>query len=101
VLSAHDFAQRLGLRSLRFSISVASLDGATRAPGGRLALHGFLRDIGGVVLQAQFRDGSWHQVAHVHARPDGRFALVLRRRAAAAYRLAVDQVPGPPLAVTP
>jgi stage II sporulation protein D len=101
VLAAHDFVQRLGLRSLRFSVSVLSLGGASRAPHGRLELHGFLREIGGVVLQAQLRNGTWRQVAHVHARPDGRFTLLVRRHAATAYRLAVDQIAGPPLDVSP
>jgi len=69
-LAANDFAQRLGLRSLRFSISVLSLTGATpvHARSQTLLLRGFLRDIAGVVLQARLRDGSWHQVARVHAR---------------------------------
>ena len=70
-------------------------------PGGKIRLNGFLRDVGGVVLQAQLRDGSWHQVAHVHAGPDGRFAVAVRRRAATAFRLAVDEVAGPPLELAP
>jgi stage II sporulation protein D len=97
-LTAHDFAQRLGLRSLRFSISVLSLSGATPAAARtRTLLHGFLRGIAGVVLQARLGDGSWHQVAHIHARPDGTFELRVRRGSATAYRLAVDRVAGPPL----
>jgi hypothetical protein len=97
-LTARDFAQRLGLRSLRFSISVLSLSGATAgARTQTLLLHGFLRGTAGVVLQARLHDGSWHQVTHVHARPDGRFEQRVRRGSAVAYRLAVDQVAGPAL----
>src|SRR5207248_3018087 len=101
LLTGSEFSQALGLRSLRFTVCVLSLAGATRQTGGRLRLHGFLRGIGGVVLQQRQRNGSWRQVARVHARPNGRFEVVVRRpRFAAAYRLAVDQVAGPPLEPT-
>ena len=58
-----------------------------------------MRGIGGVVLQGRMRNGSWRQIAHVHARPDGRFVVVVRSPSATAYRLAVDRVAGPPLEV--
>ena len=101
-LRATDFSQRLGLRSLRFSVSVLSLDGSTYTArrAAQLHLHGFLRGIGGVVLQQRLRNGSWHQVTRVHAQPDGRFDVVVRPRFATAYRLAVDQVAGPQVEVT-
>jgi stage II sporulation protein D len=100
LLAAGDFSRALNLRSLRFSISVLSLDRSTAAePAGTVTLHGFLRDIAGVVLQQQRPDGSWHQVARVHARADGRFSVAVRPRFATAYRLAVDRVAGPALEV--
>jgi stage II sporulation protein D len=101
LMTATDFRQRLGLRSLRFSISVVSLTGASQpaGSGGPLRLHGFVRGIAGVVLQSRLRDGSWRQVAHVHARPDGRFVVTVRSRSATAYRVAVERVAGPPLEV--
>jgi hypothetical protein len=95
-----DFQQRLGLRSPRFSISVVALTGASRPDGrrGPLQVEGFVRGIGGVVLQARSRNGSWRQVARVHARADGRF-VVRVRAPASAYRVAVERVAGPPLEV--
>jgi stage II sporulation protein D len=99
---ASEFARRLELRSLRFSVSVLSLDASTLTAHSTapLRLHGFLRGIGGVVLQQRLRGGSWRQVARVHARPDGRFDLSVRPRFRTAYRLAADRVAGPPLEVT-
>src|SRR5207237_7122260 len=101
-LTASEFAQRLGLRSLRFSVSVLSLAGATLTAHSPvpLRLQGFLRGIGGVVLQQRLRNGSWRQVARVHARPDGRFDVSVRPRFRTAYRLAAERVAGPPLEVT-
>jgi stage II sporulation protein D len=101
-MSATEFSQALGLRSIRFSISVASL---AEPPvhvryGQTLRLHGFLRDLGGVVLQQRLQNGSWRQVLRVHARPNGRFEESIRPRSKAAYRLAVDRVAGPPVEVS-
>ena len=99
---ASEFAQRLDLRSLRFSVSVLSLAGSTLTAHSTapIRLHGFLRGIGGVVLQQRLLNGSWRQVARVHARPDGRFDVSVRPRFRTAYRLAAERVAGPPLEVT-
>jgi stage II sporulation protein D len=101
LMAATDFQRRLGLRSPRFSISVVALTGASQPHGSRgpLQLHGFVRGIGGVVLQARLRNGGWRQVAHVHARANGRFVVTVRSRSATAYRVAVERVAGPPLEV--
>ncbi len=100
-VTAKEFAQALGLRSVRFSVAVVSLDDApARVPAARpLDLHGFLRDIGGVVLQQRLADGSWQQVRRVHARPDGRFRVTVRPLVSTSYRLAVDRLAGPELSV--
>jgi SpoIID/LytB domain protein len=100
-MAGTDFQQRLGLRSPRFSISVVALTGTSHpeGPRGPLQLHGFVRGIGGVVVQALQGNGNWRQVAHVHAHPDGRFAVTVRSRPATAYRVAVERVAGPPLEV--
>ena len=100
-LTAADFSQRLGLRSLRFTVSVLSLEGSalTARAKSRLRLHGFIRGRGGVVLQQRLPNGSWRQVARVHPRPNGRFDVTVRPRFPTAYRLAVDKVAGPPLEV--
>jgi SpoIID/LytB domain protein len=101
LMAANDFQQRLGLRSPRFSISVVALTGTSQPDGSRgpLQLEGFVRGIAGVVLQARSRNGSWRQVARVHARVDGRFVVTVRSRSATAYRVAVERVAGPPLEV--
>jgi hypothetical protein len=100
-LSATEFAQALGLRSVRFSVSVVSLaDAPASVPAAKpLRLSGFLRGIGGVVLQQRLLDGSWAQVRRVQARPDGRFDLLVRPKFTTAYRLAVDKVAGPALSI--
>jgi stage II sporulation protein D len=97
MLTGADFAQALALRSFRFSVSVVSLDESLRRvrAGATLQLHGFLRQIGGVVLQQRLSDGAWRQVLHVRARPDGRFVALVRPQASTTYRLAVGGVPGP------
>jgi stage II sporulation protein D len=101
-MSGVEFSQALGLRSIRFSISVASLaePPAHVRKGRRLRLHGFLRDLGGVVLQQRLLDGSWRQVLRVRARRDGRFEEWIRPRLGAAYRLAVDRAAGPAVEVS-
>jgi len=101
-LTAADFSQRLGLRSLRFTVSVVSLAGSalTAHATSPLRLHGFVRGSSGVVVQQRLPNGSWRQVARVHARPDGRFDVSVQPRFRTAYRLAVDQVAGPPVEVT-
>jgi stage II sporulation protein D len=101
LMTGTDFQQRLGLRSPRFSISVVALTGTSQPDGSRgpLQLHGFVRGIGGVVVQARLRNGGWRQVARVHVRADGRFVVTVRSRTASAYRVAVERVAGPPLEV--
>jgi len=101
-LTAAAFSQRLGLRSLRFTVSVVALTGSafTVRPAATLLLHGFLRGIAGVVVQQRLGNGSWRQVARVHAHPDGRFEVPVCPRFTTAYRLAVDEVAGPPVEVS-
>jgi SpoIID/LytB domain protein len=97
-VTAGDFVHRLQLRSPRFSVCVLSLDQPTRgSKRGQVELHGFLRDIAGVVLQGRTSSGGWRQLARVHARPDGRFTLTIRAHGTTAYRLAVDQMAGLPV----
>jgi stage II sporulation protein D len=100
-LTPLDFAQALRLRSIRFKISVVSLDAppARALAGQTVTLTGFLRDIGGVVLQKRLADGSWQRIRMIHARRDGRFQAVVKLAGATAYRLAVKGVPGPAVAV--
>jgi stage II sporulation protein D len=100
-VTGNAFRKRLGLRSTRFSVDVLSLDEpAAGAVFGRpLPLRGFLRGVGGVVLQERLPSGAWRQVARVRAAPDGRFRTPVRPRFSTEYRLAVDGVSGSPVTV--
>ena len=78
-------------------MAVVSLDTPPRTAlfARAVRLEGFLRGIGGVVVQAQLANGAWRQVSRVAARPDGRFAATIHPYVSTTYRLAVDQVAGP------
>jgi len=95
------FRRDLALQSTFFTVRVLSLDPPpVRAIFGRpLTLTGFLRGIGGVVLQQRSESGTWSRAASVRAHSDGRFQAVVRPRFTTAYRLAVDGVPGEPVTV--
>jgi stage II sporulation protein D len=100
-MSGRDLEHALGLRSTYFSIRVLSLD----TPPGRavfaspVPLTGFVRGIGGVVVQELLPTGAWQQVRRVAVRPDGRFTATVRPRFSTSYRLAVDRVGGPAVQV--
>ncbi len=100
-LTGRELEQALGLRSTYFAIDVVSL--ATPPPRAlfaqRVHLQGFVRGIGGVVVQQQLPSGAWQQVRRVAARPDGRFTATVFPLATTAYRLAVDRVGGPPVSI--
>jgi stage II sporulation protein D len=100
-LGGRDFMKALGLQSTYFKVHVVSLSEPPPRVyfADRIWLHGFVRGIGGVVLQELQPAGGWRQVARVRARADGRFEAVVRPRFSTAYRLAVDRVPGPEISL--
>jgi stage II sporulation protein D len=100
-LDATAFRRALGLRSTLFAVRVLSLDppGGQAVFGEPVALRGFLRGIGGVVLQERSQTGSWRQVARVRTGGDGRFTASVRPGFSTAYRLAVDGKAGEPVEV--
>jgi stage II sporulation protein D len=100
-VGATAFRRKLGLRSTLFSVDVLSLDPPAAATtfGEAVALRGFLRGIGGVVVQERSPSGAWRQVARVRARADGRFATSVRPRFSTAFRLAVAGAAGEPVEV--
>ena len=67
---------------LVFSVDVLSLDPPAQSAifGQPLPLRGFLRGIGGVVLQEQTPTGGWRQVGRVRTHGDGRFEEAVRPR---------------------
>jgi stage II sporulation protein D len=96
-LSGRELAHALGLRSTLFSIRVVSLEPAPAHAtyAEPVLLQGFVRGIGGVVVQERQPNDGWRQVRRVVAHPDGRFEAVVRPRFTTTYRLAVDGVAGP------
>ena len=99
--AANAFRRKLGLRSTLFSVDVLSLDPPAAAAtfGEPLALRGFLRGIGGVVLQERSPTGAWrarHPRAHARRRP---LRGAVRPRYSTAFRLAVDGTAGAPVEV--
>ena len=100
-IAGRQFSRALGLRSRRFSIAAISLDppllrAAYQQP---LTLHGFIRGLTGVSLQQLTPSGSWRLIAKLHSNANGRFSLTVHARTNTAYRLAVQQLAGPPAPV--
>ena len=100
-MSAMEFVEALSLRSLHFSVAVLSLAAPPRPalPGATVVLRGLLRDVSGVILQQRSPDGAWNRVRAVAARADGDFLVAVRPTIDTAYRLEVDGVAGPAVAV--
>ena len=100
-ISGRRFSRALGLRSRHFSIAAISLDppppkAAYQQP---LTLHGFIRGLSGVSLQQLTPSGSWRLIAKLRSDANGRFSVTVHARNSTAYRLAVQQLAGPPAAV--
>jgi SpoIID/LytB domain protein len=94
-----DVRNRLGLKSLEFTLGVLRLDrpdDIVRTPGP-VRLTGVARDVADVVLQRRTAGGDWVAVARVAPTPDGAFALQVRVAETTAYRLASGDVAGPAL----
>jgi len=101
-VAAMAFVEALSLRSLQFSVAVLSL-AAPPGPvpaGATLVLRGLLREVSGVILQQRAPDGAWRRVRAVAAGGDGDFLVRVRPTIDTAYRLAVDGVGAPAVAVT-
>jgi stage II sporulation protein D len=96
-LTGTSFAGALGLRSRRFSLALVTLGQPIRIGKAKVRLTGVEQGIDGAVIQRRQANGTWTQVAHV--RPDalGRFSTIVRWVPSGVYRIAVDQVAGPPV----
>src|SRR5262249_45358441 len=99
-LTGRDFAAALGLHSARFSLAVVSLDAPARIPGGKLRLTGVAENAQGAVIQRLTAGGGWGPAAGVRPRRDGPLSAVVRRQPTGVYRVALDQVAGPPVRAT-
>jgi stage II sporulation protein D len=95
-----DVRNRLGLKSLEFTLGTLRLDRPDEAgQAGPLRLTGLARDVADVVLERRTEAGDWVQVARIAPTVDGMFALRLRIAATTAYRLSAGGVAGPTLTV--
>ena len=93
---ASAFQAALELRSTWFQIGVLSLS-ARSSPvvyGERAVLTGRARGLGRTVLEARTAGRSWRAVGVVPRGSGGRFAVVLRPRTSASYRLAAGGAKG-------
>jgi stage II sporulation protein D len=101
LVTGEAFSEALGLRSDRFSIDVLSLSAPTpiAAFAQPFALSGFVRGTSGVSLQRFAPNGTWQLAGRVHTASDGRFTITVRPRLTTSYRLVVDHVAGPSVAV--
>jgi stage II sporulation protein D len=101
VLPARAFEQSLGLRSIRFSVSVAELDATAQVVrrGSALELEGFVRDFSGVTLEARTATHGWARVRRVRTRANGRFVTVVRVWDRSSYRLFAEGEAGPAITV--
>jgi stage II sporulation protein D len=100
-LTAMEFVEALSLRSLDFTVSVLSLARPPRPAlaGATVVLRGFLRGVSGVILQRRLPDGAWRRVRAVAVSDGGNFLERVRPTTDTAYRLAVDGIPAPAVAV--
>jgi len=95
-----DVRNRLGLKSLEFTLGTLRLDRPAPATGpGALRLTGLAREVSDVVLERRTGPGAWAQVARVAPTADGTFALRVRIAATTSYRLSAGGVAGPAVTV--
>jgi stage II sporulation protein D len=101
VLPARTFEQSLGLRSIRFSVSVAALDATPQVVrrGSALELEGFVGGFTGVTLEERTATHGWARVRRVTTRANGRFAVVVRVWDRSSYRLFAEGEAGPAITV--
>ena len=102
LLKAADVRARLGLRSTAFRIGVLRVGpppDATR-PGTAVVVSGLARDVRAPLLQKLGANGAWLPAVKVSPDVDGVFAVTVRPKATATYRLTADGQAGPALTIT-
>jgi stage II sporulation protein D len=94
-----DIRNRLGLKSLEFTIGVLRIDrpADVTPKAGVVRLAGLARDVADVVLERRSETGGWVQVARIASTTDGTFALHVRVATTTAFRLSAGGVAGPAL----
>lgn len=101
-LRAADVRARLGLRSTAFRLGVLRI-GRPPAPapaGTPVAVSGVARDVDGPVLEKLGTSGAWLPSAKIVAAADGSFAVTVRPKITATYRLTAEGQVGPAVTIT-
>ena len=102
LLKAADVRARLGLRSTAFRLGVLRVGPPPlpTAAGKPVVVSGLARDVESPLLEKLTGAGAWVPSVKVAPREDGSFAVTVRPRSTATYRLTAEGQVGPALTVT-
>ena len=102
LLKAADVRARLGLRSTAFKLGVLRVGRppATSPAGKPVVVSGLARDVKAPLLQKLAANGTWVPSIKVAPDGDGSFAVTVRPKFTATYRLTADGQVGPALTIT-
>jgi stage II sporulation protein D len=102
LLTAADVRARLGLRSTAFRIGVLKVapPPAVAKAGAAVVVSGLARDVTAPVLEKLGSAGTWLPSAKVAPAADGTFAVTVRPKSTATYRLTADGQAGPALTIS-
>jgi hypothetical protein len=102
LLTAADVRARLGLRSTAFRIGVLKVapPPAVATAGTPVVVSGLARDVKAPVLEKLGANGDWLPSVKLVPATDGTFAVTVRPKATATYRLAAEGQPGPALTIS-
>ncbi len=102
LLKAADVRARLGLRSTAFKLGVLRVARplAVSGAGNSVVVSGLARDVQSPVLQKLVANGTWMPSLKVAPEGDGSFAVTVRPKITATYRLTADGQVGPALTIS-
>jgi stage II sporulation protein D len=102
LLKAADVRARLGLRSTAFKLGVLRVarPPAASVAGKPVVVSGVARDVQTPLIQKLAANGTWVPSVKVAPDEDGSFAVTVRPKATATYRLTADGQVGPALTIT-
>ena len=102
LLKAADVRARLGLRSTAFKLGLLRVGRppAVATAGQPVVVSGLARDVQSPLLQKLVANGTWVPSVKVVPDEDGSFAVTVRPKITATYRLTADGQVGPALTIT-
>ena len=102
LLKAADVRARLGLRSTAFRLGVLRVGRppVATAAGTPVVVSGLARDVESPLLEKLTATGAWLPSVKVAPAEDGSFAVTVRPKATATYRLTAEGQVGPALTIT-